>query len=145
MRGPQVMQGYWNMPEETRATLRNGWLHTGDLALMDEDGFFTIIDRKKDLILAGPYNVYPRDVEEVLYEHPKVLEVAVVSTRGADENPSPFIKAVVVLKRGEKATADELLALCRERLDAYKVPKQIEFRSELPKNFVGKVLRRLLV
>jgi len=145
VRGPQVMQGYWNMPEETRATLRNGWLHTGDLALMDEDGFFTIIDRKKDLILAGPYNVYPRDVEEVLYEHPKVLEVAVVSTRGADENPSPFIKAVVVLKRGEKATADELLALCRERLDAYKVPKQIEFRSELPKNFVGKVLRRLLV
>ena len=145
VRGPQVMQGYWNMPEETRATLRNGWLHTGDLALMDEDGFFTIIDRKKDLILAGPYNVYPRDVEEVLYEHPKVLEVAVVSIRGADENPSPFIKAVVVLKRGEKATADELLALCRERLDAYKVPKQIEFRSELPKNFVGKVLRRLLV
>jgi len=139
------MQGYWNMPEETRATLRNSWLHTGDLALMDEDGFFTIIDRKKDLILAGPYNVYPRDVEEVLYEHPKVLEVAVVSIRGADENPSPFIKAVVVLKRGEKATADELLALCRERLDAYKVPKQIEFRSELPKNFVGKVLRRLLV
>ncbi|TMD46173.1 MAG: alpha/beta fold hydrolase, partial [Chloroflexi bacterium] len=120
-------------------------VHTGDLALMDEDGFFTIIDRKKDLILAGPYNVYPRDVEEVLYEHPKVLEVAVVSMRGADENPSPFIKAVVVLKRGEKATADELLALCRERLDAYKVPKQIEFRSELPKNFVGKVLRRLLV
>src|SRR5437763_9109959 len=145
VRGPQVMQGYWNMPEETRATLRNSWLHTGDLALMDEDGFFTIIDRKKDLILAGPYNVYPRDVEEVLYEHPKILEVAVVSIRGADENPSPFIKAVVVLKRGEKATADELLALCRERLDAYKVPKQIEFRSELPKNFVGKVLRRLLV
>lgn len=148
IRGPQVMQGYWNMPGETRETLKNGWLRTGDLASMDEDGFFTIIDRKKDLILAGSYNVYPRDVEEVLYEHPKVLEVAVVSTRSAGESNSansPFIKAVVVLKRGEKASADELLALCRERLDAYKVPRQIEFRSELPKNFVGKVLRRLLV
>jgi long-chain acyl-CoA synthetase len=149
IRGPQVMQGYWNMPGETRETLKNGWLRTGDLASMDEDGFFTIIDRKKDLILAGSYNVYPRDVEEVLYEHPKVLEVAVVSTRSAAESNSgansPFIKAVVVLKRGEKASADELLALCRERLDAYKVPRQIEFRSELPKNFVGKVLRRLLV
>ena len=153
--GPQVMQGYWNMPEETQDTLKNGWLHTGDLARMDEDGFFTIVDRKKDLILAGAYNVYPRDVEEVLYEHPKVLEVVVISTldsnekNGASEEStppaSPFIKAFVVLKRGEKATQDELLALCRERLDAYKVPRQIEFRSELPKNFVGKVLRRLLV
>ncbi len=155
VRGPQVMQGYWNMPEETRATLQGGWLHTGDLASIDEEGFFSIVDRKKDLILAGSYNVYPRDVEEVLYEHPKVLEVAVVNMRNAlasgegggdgGEEASPFIKAVVVLKRGEKATAEELLALCRERLDAYKVPKQIEFRTELPKNFVGKVLRRLLV
>ncbi len=157
VRGPQVMQGYWQMPEETLATLQDGWLHTGDLGSMDEDGFFTIVDRKKDLILAGAYNVYPRDVEEVLYEHPKVLEVAVVNirnalaasdaneTNGAGEDASPFIKAVVVLKRGEKATAEELLALCRERLDAYKVPKQIEFRTELPKNFVGKVLRRLLI
>ena len=153
--GPQVMQGYWNMPEETQETLKDGWLHTGDLARMDEDGFFTIVDRKKDLILAGSYNVYPRDVEEVLYEHPKVLEVAVISTSASHETngeaggnttpTSPFIKAFVVLKRGEKATSDELLALCRERLDSYKVPRQIEFRSELPKNFVGKVLRRLLV
>jgi long-chain acyl-CoA synthetase len=155
IRGPQVMQGYWNMPEETRETLKDGWLHTGDLARMDEEGFFTIVDRKKDLILAGSYNVYPRDVEEVLYEHPKVLEVAVVSTPASSETngateenappASPFIKAFVVLKRGEKATPDELLALCRERLDSYKVPRQIEFRTELPKNFVGKVLRRLLV
>ena len=155
IRGPQVMMGYWNMPEETSNALSNAWLHTGDLARMDEDGFFTIVDRKKDIILSGTYNVYPRDVEEVLYEHPKVLEVAVVSMKkalhtsednssGHDET-SPFIKAVVVLKRGEKATAEELLALCRERLDAYKVPNSIEFRTELPKNFVGKVLRRLLV
>jgi long-chain acyl-CoA synthetase len=155
IRGPQVMQGYWQMPEETAQVLVDGWLHTGDLARMDEDGFFTIVDRKKDLILAGAYNVYPRDVEEVLYEHPKVLEAAVVSTyvqgqtNGANgeknQAVSPFIKAVVVLKRGEKATADELLALCRERLDAYKVPSQIEFRTALPKNIVGKVLRRLLI
>ena len=133
IRGPQVMQGYWKMPEETAQVLRNGWLHTGDLASMDEDGFFTIVDRKKDIILSGPYNVYPRDVEEVLYEHPKVLEAAVVSTYSSKEtngatgennsSVSAFIKAVVVLKRGEKATADELLALCRERLDSYKVPK----------------------
>jgi long-chain acyl-CoA synthetase len=153
--GPQVMQGYWKMPEETRETLKNGWLHTGDLARMDEEGFFTIVDRKKDLILSGAYNVYPRDVEEVLYEHPKVLEAVVISTLDSHETngvseesthpASPFIKAFVVLKRGEKATPEELLALCRERLDSYKVPRQIEFRSELPKNFVGKVLRRLLV
>lgn len=142
IQGPQVMQGYWNMPEETAQTLRGGWLHTGDLARMDEDGFFTIVDRKKDLILSGAYNVYPRDVEEVLYEHPKVLEAAVVSTGSPT---SSYIKAFVVLRRGEQATPDELLALCRERLDAYKVPKQIEFRHELPKNIVGKVLRRLLV
>ena len=144
--GPQVMQGYWNLPRESSEVLKDGWLHTGDLASMDEDGFFTIVDRKKDLILAGAYNIYPRDVEEVLYEHPKVLEAAVISTatKGTGAS-SPFIKAVVVLKRGEKATADELLALCRERLDAYKVPAKIEFRSELPKNMVGKVLRRLLI
>ena len=142
IQGPQVMLGYWKMPDETAQVLRGGWLHTGDLARMDEDGFFTIVDRKKDLILSGIYNVYPRDVEEVLYEHPKVLEAAVVSTGSA---ASSYIKAVVVLKRGEQATPDELLALCRERLDGYKVPKQIEFRTELPKNLVGKVLRRLLV
>ncbi|HYK85027.1 MAG TPA: alpha/beta fold hydrolase [Ktedonobacteraceae bacterium] len=146
VQGPQVMQGYWKMPTETAQVLQDGWLHTGDLARMDEDGFFTIVDRKKDLILAGAYNVYPRDVEEVLYEHPKVLEAAVVSTMAQKNGASsPLIKAVVVLKRGEKATADELLALCRERLDAYKVPEQIEFRTELPKNIVGKVLRRLLI
>lgn len=146
VRGPQVMQGYWNMPQETEQALASGWLHTGDLASMDEEGFFTLVDRKKDLILSGPYNVYPRDVEEVLYEHPKVLEAAVVNASARENgNASPFIKAVVVLKRGERATADELLALCRERLDAYKVPTQIEFRPELPKNAVGKVLRRLLI
>ncbi len=152
IRGPQVMRGYWKLPTETAQVLTEGWLRTGDLARMDEDGFFTIVDREKDVILTGRYNVYPRDVEEVLYEHPKVLEAAVVGERapaGADASgggaQTPLIKAVVVLRRGEKATAEELLALCRERLDAYKVPAVIEFRSELPKNFVGKVLRRLLI
>ena len=145
VRGPQVMQGYWKRPDETAQALRDGWLRTGDLASMDEDGYFTIVDRKKDLIIAGPYNVYPRDVEEVLYESPKVFEAVVVSGRDGANGDNPFVKAIVVLKRGERATAEELLALCRERLEAYKVPKQIEFRTELPKNLVGKVLRRLLV
>ena len=145
VRGPQVMQGYWKRPDETAQALRDGWLRTGDLASMDEDGYFTIVDRKKDLIIAGQYNVYPRDVEEVLYESPKVFEAVVVSGRDGTNGDNPFVKAIVVLKRGERATAEELLALCRERLEAYKVPKQVEFRTELPKNLVGKVLRRLLV
>jgi long-chain acyl-CoA synthetase len=146
IRGPQVMQGYWKQPEETAQALAGGWLHTGDLARMDDDGFFTIVDRKKDVILAGPYNVYPREVEEVLYEHPKVLEAAVVGVPAPEGSERPsLIKAVIVLRRGERATAEELLALCRERLDAYQVPDIIEFRTELPKNFVGKILRRLLV
>ncbi len=147
VRGPQVMQGYWQRPADTASALRDGWLHTGDLAQMDEEGFFTIVERKKDLILYGAYNIYPREVEEVLYEHPKVLEAAVVNTSASagDDHASPLLKAIVVLKHGERATQEELLALCRERLDAYKVPRQVEFRTELPKNFVGKILRRLLV
>ncbi|GAC1393924.1 MAG: hypothetical protein NVS4B11_31550 [Ktedonobacteraceae bacterium] len=153
IRGPQVMQGYWNLPEETAQALQDGWLHTDDIARMDEDGFFNIIDRKQDLVLSGILHIYPRDVEEVLYEHPKVLEVAVVNMvlpaekgDGSSGMPtSPFIKAFVVLKRGQQATAEEMLAYARERLDAYKVPHQIEFRTELPKNAVGKVLRGTLM
>jgi long-chain acyl-CoA synthetase len=146
VRGPQVMRGYWNAPEETAATFSGDWLRTGDLARMDEDGFFAIVERKKDLIISGSYNVYPREVEEVLYEHPKVLEAAVVNAAdGMDGKSAPAITAYVVLKRGERATAEEILALCRERLEAYKVPRAIEFRTELPKNLVGKILRRLLV
>ncbi|HEX9069215.1 MAG TPA: alpha/beta fold hydrolase [Ktedonobacterales bacterium] len=145
IRGPQVMKGYWQRPQDTaQAITPDGWLRTGDLARQDEDGYFTVVDRKKDLILAGRFNVYPRDVEEVLYEHPKVFEAVVVGEPG-EEGPNSLIKAFVVLRRGERATAEELLALCRERLEAYKVPKQIEFRQELPKNLLGKVLRRLLI
>jgi long-chain acyl-CoA synthetase len=143
IRGPQVMLGYWNRPEETRATLKDGWLRTGDVARMDEDGFFYIVDRKKDLIVAGGYNIYPREVEEVLYMHPKVKEVAVVGV------PDPYrgetVKAFIVLKEGGQATAEEIEAFCRQHLAAYKVPRLVEFRSELPKTIVGKVLRRLLV
>jgi long-chain acyl-CoA synthetase len=154
IRGPQVMQGYWNLPEATAEALRDGWLHTGDVARMDENGFFTIIDRKQELLLSGSYQVYPRDVEEVLYEHPKVLEVAVVSmlSKAERENgsipgssASLLIKAFVVLKRGQRATADELLTYARDRLEAHKMPYEIEFRTELPKNAVGKILRGLLV
>ncbi|MFS8531297.1 long-chain-fatty-acid--CoA ligase [Sphaerobacter thermophilus] len=143
IRGPQVMAGYWGMPEETADAMRDGWFYTGDIATMDEDGYFTIVDRKKDMILASGLNVYPREVEEVLYEHPAVLEAGVIGV------PDPYrgetVKAFVVLKPGASATAEELEAYCREHLSAYKVPHAFEFRDTLPKSGVGKVLRRVLV
>jgi long-chain acyl-CoA synthetase len=136
------MKGYWNMPDETATTLRDGWLYTGDIARMDEDGYFYIVERKKDMIIAGGFNVYPREVEEVLYSHPKVLEAAVIGI------PDPYrgetVKAFVVLKPGQEATEDELRTFCRSQLTAYKVPTSIEFRPELPKSGVGKVLRKML-
>jgi len=144
VRGPQVMAGYWALPEETREVLHpDGWLLTGDIARLDEDGYFQIIARKRDMILAGAYQVYPRDVEEVLYEHPKVKEVAVVGVQ-RPALPGQAVKAFVVLRQGEQASKEELIALCRRRLAEYAVPWDIEFRSELPHSFVGKVLRRLL-
>ncbi len=145
VRGPQVMLGYWDAPDETGEVLRHGgWLLTGDVARVDEEGYFQIIARKREMILAGAYQVYPRDVEEVLYEHPKVKEVAVVGVQRTAA-PSQVIKAYVVLRAGETASQEELIALCRRRLAEYAVPWEIEFRSDLPKSFVGKVLRRLLV
>ena len=145
IRGPQVMKGYWNMPTETANALRDGWLHTGDIARMAPDGFFQIVDRKKDMILGtGGYNIYPREVEDVLYEHPKVLEAAVAGVPVGQEK-GERVKAYVVLKPGETATEEELLAYCRENLAYYKVPKFIEFRDDLPKTMVGKILRRVLV
>ncbi len=143
VRGPQVMRGYWNHPEETAQWLRDGWLFTGDVARMDEDGYFQIIDRKKDMILAGAYNVYPRDVEEVLYENPKVLEAAVTGTPVG--NGAQAVKAYVVLKKGEMATSEEFIEFARQRLAEYAVPKRVEFREQLPKTFVGKVFKRKLV
>jgi long-chain acyl-CoA synthetase len=145
VRGPQVMKGYWGMEAETASTFTDdGWLLTGDVARMDEDGYFQIISRKKEMILAGKYQVYPRDVEEVLYEHPGVREVAVV---GLDrpEAPGQRIKAYVVPRPGSHLKQEDLIAFCRRRLEEYAVPWEIEFRDELPKSFVGKVLRRLLV
>ena len=143
VRGPQVMAGYWNRPDETAKVLRDdGWLRTGDLGYMSDDGYFTIEDRAKDLIIAGGFNVFPREVDEVLYAHPKVLEAAVVGV--PDEYRGETVRAYIVVKPGEHLTTQELDAFCKERLAAYKVPKQYEFRDTLPKTLVGKVLRRTL-
>ncbi len=143
VKGPQVMKGYWNRPEETKAALdEEGWLHTGDIAYMDEEGYFYIVDRKKDMIIAGGYNIYPREVEEVLYQHPKVLECAVIGV--PDKYRGETVKAFIVLKPGETATKEEIIEFCKKNLAAYKVPKLIEFAEELPKSAVGKVLRRVL-
>lgn len=142
VKGPQVMKGYWNRPDETAKTLRDGWLYTGDIAKRDEEGYFYIVDRKKDMIITGGYNVYPREVEEILYSHPKILEAAVAGV--PDPYRGEMVKAYVVLRPGAEATADEIIAYCREKLARYKVPREVEFRKELPKTFIGKVLRRTL-
>ncbi|WP_102125134.1 long-chain-fatty-acid--CoA ligase [Deinococcus planocerae] len=144
--GPNVMKGYWGREDETAKTLREAhgrtWLLTGDLATMDEDGYFRIVDRKKDLIIAGGYNVYPREVEEVLMTHPAVLEAAAVGLPDAYRGES--VHAAVVLRPGARATEAEIVAHCRAGLSPYKVPRSVEFRAELPKTAVGKVLRRQL-
>jgi long-chain acyl-CoA synthetase len=152
IRGPQVMKGYWNMPTETANSLREHealgpgpWLHTGDVALMAEDGFFQIVDRKKDMILGtSGFNIYPREVEDVLYEHPKVLEAAVAGIPVGTEK-GERVKAWVVLKPGQTATEEEIIEYCRDNLAYYKVPRFVEFRDELPKTMVGKMLRRVLL
>jgi long-chain acyl-CoA synthetase len=143
VRGPQVMKGYWNQPYETENVLRDGWLYTGDIGYMDERGYFYIVDRKKDIIIASGYNIYPREVEEVLYEHPKVQEAVVVGV--PHEYRGETVKAFVVLKEGEQCTEEELDQFMRSRLAAYKVPRIYEFRKELPKTAVGKILRRALL
>jgi long-chain acyl-CoA synthetase len=142
IQGPQVMSGYWNKPEETAQTLRGGWLYTGDLAKMDHDGYFFIVDRKKDMIITGGMNVYPREVEEVLYAHPAVLEAAAIGV--VDAYRGEVVKAFVVLKPGAQATTEDLVEHCRPRLAPFKIPKTIEFRSQLPKSLIGKILRRVL-
>lgn len=142
VKGPQVMKGYWNRPEETAAILQDGWLLTGDMGYMDEEGYFYIVDRKKDMIIAGGYNIYPREVEEVLFEHPAIQEAAVIGV------PDPYrgetVKAFVVFKQGQQASEEELEKHCRQRLAAYKIPRKYEIRADLPKTLVGKVLRRQL-
>jgi long-chain acyl-CoA synthetase len=142
VRGPQVMPGFWNKPDESANAIRNGWLYTGDVATMDEDGYFYIVDRKKDMIIVGGYNVSPRDIDEVLYQHPKVKEAVTVGV----PHPSrgEVIKAYIVVKPGEQCDKSEIIRWCRERLANYKVPRIVEFRDELPKTLVGKMLRRVL-
>ncbi|WP_342614256.1 AMP-binding protein [Peribacillus frigoritolerans] len=143
IKGPQVMKGYWNRPDETENTFRNGWLLTGDLGYMDEQGFFYVVERKKDTIIAGGFNIYPREVEEVLYEHEAIQEVVVAGI------PDPYrgetVKAYVVLKKNANATEEELNEFARKSLASYKVPRSYEFRDELPKTTIGKILRRVLI
>lgn len=143
VRGPQIMKGYWNRKEETEAILKDGWLLTGDLGYMDERGYFYVVDRKKDMIIAGGFNIYPREIEEVLYEHDEIQEVVVAGI------PDPYrgetVKAYIVKKAGSKLTEEELDQYTRKHLAAYKVPRYYEFRDELPKTAVGKILRRALV
>ncbi|MFJ9383366.1 long-chain-fatty-acid--CoA ligase [Peribacillus sp. NPDC101481] len=143
IKGPQVMQGYWNRPDETEKTFKNGWLLTGDLGYMDEQGFFYVVERKKDTIIAGGFNIYPREVEEVLYEHEAIQEVVVAGI------PDPYrgetVKAYVVLKKNARVTEEELNEFARKNLASYKVPRSYEFRNELPKTTIGKILRRVLI
>ena len=142
IRGPQVFAGYWGQPEDTAAMLRAGWLHTGDVAVMDPDGFVTIVDRKRDVILASGFSVFPSEIEEVLLEHPAVADCAVAGV--AHFYRGETVKAFVVVRAGEQVTEQELHAFCAARRVAYKVPSRFEFRSDLPHNVLGKVLRRVL-
>ncbi len=142
VKGPQVMQGYVNRPDETDAVLKDGWLLTGDVATVDEEGYFTIVDRKKDMIISGGFNIYPREVDEVLFSHPKVREACAIGV--PDSYSGEKVKAFVVLKEGQTVTADEIIQFCKERMVKYKVPKQVEFIDDLPKSAVGKILRKEL-
>ena len=142
IRAPQVMQGYWRRPDDNANTLRNGWLYTGDIATMDDDGYFYIVDRKKDMAIVGGYNVYPREIDEVLHEHPKIKDA--VSVGIPHPSKGEIIKAFIVPEDNVTLTKAEVLTYCRERLAQFKVPRQVEFRKELPRTIVGKVLRREL-
>jgi len=142
IKGPQVMEGYLNMPDENAQAIRNGWFFTGDIAKVDEEGYTYIVDRKKDMVIAGGFNIYPRDIEEVLYTHPKIMEAAVAGIN--DPYRGETLKAYIVLKEGESMTEEEVTEYCKANLAAYKVPKLVEFRDELPKTMIGKILRRML-
>jgi len=142
IRSPLVMKEYWGDPEETAGQVKNGWLYTGDIAIRDEDHYIFIVDRKKDMIIAGGFNIYPREIDEVLFQHPKVLDA--VSVGVPDPYRGETVKAFIVLKPGESATEEEIIEFCRKKLAAYKVPKMVEFRESLPKSAVGKVLRKVL-
>ena len=140
--GPQIVPGYWEKPEETAHAFHDGWFHTGDVGVMDEHGWFYVVDRKKDMINASGYKVWPREVEDVLYQHPAVREAAVVGV--ADQYRGETVKAFISLKPDQTVTAEELKAFCKERIAAYKYPREIEFLEDLPKTVTGKILRREL-
>ena len=142
VRSEHITKGYWDLPEETAKTLAGGWLHTGDFARKDQDGYFYIVDRKNDMIISGGKNIYPREVEEVLYAHPAVLETSVFGV--PDDHWGESVMAVVVLKKGAQATAEDITAHCKENLASYKKPRFVEFRDELPKSAAGKILKRVL-
>jgi long-chain acyl-CoA synthetase len=142
IKGPQVMKGYYKRPEETGKVLRDGWFFTGDIGSFDEDGYLRVVDRKKDMIIAGGYNIYPVEIDNVFMEHPKILHACAVGV--PHEYRGETVKAFVLLNKGETMTEEELILHCREKLAAYKVPKSVEFVEELPLSTVGKVLRRKL-
>ena len=142
VKGPQIMKGYRGMPEETANTLKDGWIYTGDIATMDEDGYFYIVDRKKDMIISGGFNVYPRDIDEVYYDHPKVQEACSIGI--PDPKRGENVKLFIVLKEGETATQEEMIEFGKTKLAAFKLPTEVEFRKELPKTNVGKILRKQL-
>jgi long-chain acyl-CoA synthetase len=141
-KGPQVMKGYYKRPEETAIALKDGWLYTGDIGCLDNDGYLTIVDRKKDLIVASGYNIYPKEIDELLMEHPKIMEVCTIGV--PDSYRGETVKTFVVVKPGQTITTEEVTAFCKERLAPYKVPKFVEFIDALPKSTVGKILRREL-
>lgn len=143
IKGPQVMKGYWKKPEDTSVALRDGWLYTGDIAMMDEEGYFYIVGRKKEMIIAGGYNIYPVEVEDIIYQHPVVAEACVFGV--PDSYLGEKVKAAIVPKKGMRVTEQEIIDWCNERLARYKVPRLIEFKDQLPRTTVGKILRRKLV
>jgi acyl-CoA synthetase (AMP-forming)/AMP-acid ligase II len=139
VKGDTVTPGYWKLPEETEQAIKDGWLHTGDLAVMDTEGYVTIVDRKKDMILTGGENVYSTEVENILYMHPAILEAAVIGV--PDEQWGEMVKAIVVLRQGMETTAEEVMSFCKERLARYKAPKSVEFYASLPKTGSGKIAK----
>jgi long-chain acyl-CoA synthetase len=142
IKGPNVMKGYYKRPEATAESIKAGWFSTGDVAHRDEDGYYFIVDRKKDMIIRGGFNVYPREIEELLYTHPAVLEAAVIGV--PHESHGEEVKAVLALKPGQTATEAQIIAFCKEKLAAYKYPRTVEFRDSLPKTATGKILKREL-
>lgn len=142
VKGDSITKGYWKLPQESKKVFKNGWLYTGDMAVIDEEGYVTIVDRKDDMIITGGENVYSIEVENILYTHPAMLEVAVIGV--PDEEWGEIVKAIVALKDGEKATEKEIIEFCKERIAAYKVPKLVEFQECLPKLGSGKICKKML-